>query len=171
MLRTLHENNVQTFCPIALIDWTNEEGARFPGAMMSSGVWSTKSSTSLEACHEIKDTEGTTMLKALSNAGYLGDTRCDYRENGLESYFELHIEQGPKLEAANNRVGVVTAVQGMKWYAIRVSGEVSKSSVLLSPFTCLFWSVFMCLESSENFVCSFGYTLTIDWAITDRQNL
>ncbi|TVY94493.1 N-carbamoyl-L-amino-acid hydrolase [Lachnellula willkommii] len=122
VLRTLHENNIQTHCPVALIDWTNEEGARFPGAMMASGVWSTKSSTGLEACHEIKDMEGTTMQKALEDTGYLGQTPCDYRENGLESYFELHIEQGPKLEATNNRVGVVTAVQGMKWYAVRVSG-------------------------------------------------
>ncbi|TVY48979.1 N-carbamoyl-L-amino-acid hydrolase [Lachnellula occidentalis] len=122
VLRTLHENNIQTHCPVALIDWTNEEGARFPGAMMASGVWSTKSSTALEACHGIKDMEGTTMQKALEDTGYLGKTPCDYRENGLESYFELHIEQGPKLEATNNRVGVVTAVQGMKWYAMRVSG-------------------------------------------------
>jgi hypothetical protein len=38
VLRTLHENDIQTHCPIGLIDWTNEEGARFPGAMMCSGV-------------------------------------------------------------------------------------------------------------------------------------
>lgn len=62
------------------------------------------------------------MKKALEDTGYLGNTPCDYRENGLESYFELHIEQGPKLEATGNKVGVVTAVQGMKWFAIRVSG-------------------------------------------------
>ena len=38
VLRTLHDNNIKTHSPIALIDWTNEEGARFPGAMMASGV-------------------------------------------------------------------------------------------------------------------------------------
>ncbi|KAL3424727.1 N-carbamoyl-L-amino acid hydrolase [Phlyctema vagabunda] len=122
VLRTLHENNVETRYPIALIDWTNEEGARFPGAMMSSGVWSTKSSTGLEACYGIQDTEGTTMLSALKATGYLGETACDYRENGLESYFELHIEQGPKLEQARRKVGVVTAVQAMKWFSVRISG-------------------------------------------------
>lgn len=89
---------------------------------MCSGVWSTKSSTGLEACYAVKDTEGVTMRQALKDTGYLGDTPCDYRENGLESYFELHIEQGPKLEATNNKVGVVTAVQGMKWFNVRVSG-------------------------------------------------
>jgi hydantoinase/carbamoylase family amidase len=118
----LNENNIETHCPVALIDWTNEEGARFPGAMMCSGVWSTKSSTDLDACYAVKDVDGITMKQALQDTGYLGETLCDYRENGLESYFELHIEQGPKLEASNQRIGVVTAVQSMKWYAIRVSG-------------------------------------------------
>jgi len=122
VLRTLHEHNIKTHCPVALVDWTNEEGARFPGAMMASGVWSTKSSTGLEGCHETKDMEGTTLQKALTETGYLGGIPCDYRENGLEGYFELHIEQGPKLEATSNRVGIVTAVQGMKWYAVRVFG-------------------------------------------------
>jgi hydantoinase/carbamoylase family amidase len=122
VLRTLHENDVETYCPIALIDWTNEEGARFPGAMMCSGVWSTKSSADLESCYKVMDTNGISMREALMDAGYLGDTPCDYRANNLESYFELHIEQGPKLEAANKRIGVVTAVQGMKWFAVRVIG-------------------------------------------------
>jgi hydantoinase/carbamoylase family amidase len=62
------------------------------------------------------------MKRALEDTGYLGATPCDYRENGLECYFELHIEQGPKLEATGNKVGVVTAVQAMKWFAVRVSG-------------------------------------------------
>lgn len=122
VLRTLNDHKIETHCPIALIDWTNEEGARFPGAMMCSGVWSTKSSTDLEACYKVTDGDGISMKKALQDTGYLGPIPCDYRENGLESYFELHIEQGPKLEAANKKIGVVTAVQGMKWFAVRVSG-------------------------------------------------
>lgn len=39
-LRVLHENNVRTYAPIAVIDWTNEEGARFSPAVLASGVWS-----------------------------------------------------------------------------------------------------------------------------------
>lgn len=122
VLRTLNDHNIQTECPITLIDWTNEEGARFPGAMMCSGVWSTKSTTSLQVCWDINDLEGISMKNALETTGYLGDTPCDYRENGLEAYFELHIEQGPILEAANMKVGVVTSVQGMKWFRVRVLG-------------------------------------------------
>ncbi|KAH7073570.1 hypothetical protein BKA63DRAFT_35999 [Paraphoma chrysanthemicola] len=122
VLRTLHENNIETYCPIALIDWTNEEGARFPGAMMASGVWSTKSSTRLEACWELRDKDGVRMKDAMAQIGYLGDTPCDYRENGLECHFELHIEQGPILEKENKSIGIVTSVQGMKWFAVRVEG-------------------------------------------------
>ncbi|TKA65880.1 hypothetical protein B0A49_06827 [Cryomyces minteri] len=122
VLRTLHENDVATQHPIMLIDWTNEEGARFPGAMMCSGVWSTKSSTPLEACYRVTDSDGIDMRTALDEIGYLGTTPCDYRENGLEAYFELHIEQGPKLEQEGKSVGIVTAVQGMKWFAVRVTG-------------------------------------------------
>jgi hydantoinase/carbamoylase family amidase len=90
--------------------------------MMASGVWSTKSSTGLEACYKVTDIEGVSVRKALEEIGYLGGTPCDYRDNGLQSYFELHIEQGPKLEIAKKMVGVVTAVQGMKWFSVRVSG-------------------------------------------------
>ncbi|KAF2640697.1 amidase [Massarina eburnea CBS 473.64] len=133
VLRTLHENKITTYCPIALIDWTNEEGARFPGAMMASGVWSTKSSTGLEACWDIQDKEGILMKGALEDIGYLGQTKCDYRENGLECHFELHIEQGPILEKEGKSVGVVTAVQGMKWFAVRVTGEEGHSGTTPMP--------------------------------------
>ena len=90
--------------------------------MMASGVWSTKSSADLETCYKVKDIEGTLVHDALKDIGYLGETLCDYRENGLESYFELHIEQGPKLEALGRKIGVVMGVQGMKWMKIKATG-------------------------------------------------
>jgi hydantoinase/carbamoylase family amidase len=62
------------------------------------------------------------MKDALTEIGYLRDTPCDYRENGLESHFELHIEQGPILEKQGKSIGVVTSVQAMKWFSIRVEG-------------------------------------------------
>jgi hydantoinase/carbamoylase family amidase len=89
---------------------------------MASGVWSTKSSTPLEACWDTKDKEGVCMKDALQQIGYLGKTPCDYRENGLECHFELHIEQGPILEREAKSVGIVTSVQAMKWFAVRVEG-------------------------------------------------
>lgn len=99
---------------------------------MASGVWSTKSSAPLETCWELKDSDGVSMKEALKEIGYLGSTPCDYRDNGLECHFELHIEQGPILEREGKSVGVVTAVQGMKWFAVRVTGVEGHSGMLTS---------------------------------------
>ncbi|RFU28613.1 hypothetical protein B7463_g7718, partial [Scytalidium lignicola] len=123
ILRTLHENKVETHCPIALIDWANEEGARFPSSMMASGVWTTKSSTSLEENWGKPDKDGVTIKTALEEIGYLGTTPCDYRENSIQCHIELHIEQGPLLERAGKSLGVVTSVQGMKWFSMRTTGK------------------------------------------------
>lgn len=62
------------------------------------------------------------MKQALEDIGYLGETKADYRENGLACHFELHIEQGPLLEREGKSVGIVTNVQGMKWFSVRVTG-------------------------------------------------
>lgn len=73
------------------------------------------------------------MKDALQQIGYLGDTPCDYRENGLECHFELHIEQGPILEREGKSVGIVTSVQGMKWFAVRVEGVEGHSGTTPMP--------------------------------------
>lgn len=62
------------------------------------------------------------MLDALKQTGYLGTTPCHYRDNPIRCHFELHIEQGPHLEASGKKIGIVTAVQAMQWFSIRVSG-------------------------------------------------
>lgn len=84
----------------------------------------------LEACYGTTDVNGITMHQALTDIGYLGDTPCSYKENSLEAYFELHIEQGPKLEAAGQKIGVVTAVQGMKWFSVKVLGVEGHSGTM-----------------------------------------
>jgi hydantoinase/carbamoylase family amidase len=101
--------------------------------MMASGVWSTKSSTPLEACWDVQDDEGVRVEDALKEIGYLGDTPCDYRKNGVECHFELHIEQGPLLEEESKTVGIVTSVQGMKWFSIRVEGVEGHSGTTPMP--------------------------------------
>lgn len=104
---------------------------------MSSGVWSTKSSTDLAGCHATTSTisgeNNLTMKSALETTGYLGPTPCDYRENAIEAHFELHIEQGPKLEDSGRKVGVVTSVQAMKWFSVRVSGVEGHSGTTPMP--------------------------------------
>jgi hydantoinase/carbamoylase family amidase len=101
--------------------------------MMASGVWSQESSTPLEACWDIHDKTGVRMKDALEQIGYLGDIPCDFRKNGLECHFELHIEQGPILEQEEKSIGAVTSVQSMKWFAVRVEGEEGHSGT--TPMT------------------------------------
>ena len=62
-----------------------------------------------------------TFAEALDRIGYRGDERCG--EHPLSAYFELHIEQGPLLEAESKDIGVVTGVQGMRWYEATVTGD------------------------------------------------
>jgi hydantoinase/carbamoylase family amidase len=101
--------------------------------MMASGVWSQESSTPLEACWDVQDEAGVRMQDALKEIGYLGETPCDFRVNGLECHFELHIEQGPILEREGKSVGIVTSVQGMKWFSIRVEGVEGHSGTTPMP--------------------------------------
>lgn len=125
ILRTLSENNVKTYAPIAVVDWTNEEGARFPKAMVSSGVWS--GAIPLADGHGLKAIDeasapGTTLGSELERIGFKGETAASYEANPLSAHFEMHIEQGPVLEARQTQVGIVTGVQGMRWYDAKVTG-------------------------------------------------
>ncbi|KAF5097664.1 hypothetical protein D0Z03_001361 [Geotrichum reessii] len=122
IIRALHDANYVTYAPIAVVLWTNEEGARFPKAMLGSGVWA--QSISLQDCYALEDVNspGTTFLAELERIGFKGATAADYRENALSAHFELHIEQGPILEAEGFDIGIVDGVQGMRWYEATATG-------------------------------------------------
>ena len=98
VLRTLKDNNYTPNYPIAVIDWTNEEGARFPTSMdIFRGLgWENP----LETAWSLKslDVNPVSMKHELERIGYNGDVKASYLENPLACHFELHIEQGPVLE-------------------------------------------------------------------------
>jgi N-carbamoyl-L-amino-acid hydrolase len=118
-LRTLVRAGYETFAPIEVINWTNEEGARFAPAMIGSGVFAGVFSRDW-ACARA-DRGGETFGSALDKIGYHGPERCG--DHKLSAFFELHIEQGPYLEAENKDIGVVTGVQAMRWYEATVTGQ------------------------------------------------
>ncbi|KAI4744706.1 amidase [Aureobasidium sp. EXF-12298] len=122
MLRTLHENNITTTFPVGVVNWTNEEGARFPISMVSSGVWA--GSIPLSHAHNLEEVgSGTATMKSeLERIGYLGDVECSHTSIPLAAHFELHIEQGPILEAEDRKIGIVQGVQAYKWFTIKVRG-------------------------------------------------
>ncbi|KAJ9634003.1 hypothetical protein H2204_006550 [Knufia peltigerae] len=124
MLRTLNDNQIETEGPVGVINWTNEEGAKFPISMMGSGVWSGQ--ISLDDAWKVKSviTSTSTVKEDLERIGYLGDVPAHF-DGGIRvgAHFELHIEQGPRLEKSRQKIGIVQGVQAYKWFTIVVKGR------------------------------------------------
>src|SRR5262245_3598063 len=118
-LRTLVESGYETFAPIEVVNWTNEEGSRFAPAMVASGVFAKVFER--DWAHARQDRDGVTFGAALDSIGYRGAERCG--AHPLSAFFELHIEQGPILEAEARDIGVVTGVQAMRWYEVTLTGQ------------------------------------------------
>jgi beta-ureidopropionase / N-carbamoyl-L-amino-acid hydrolase len=121
VVRTLNEHAIETEHPIEVIDWTNEEGARFAPAMLGSGAFA--GVLDREAILSSRDREGGVFREELERIGFRGDDRCG--DHPLDAYFELHIEQGPILEAEKKLIGVVGGAQGMRWYDLTLEGRAS----------------------------------------------
>ncbi len=107
--------------PITVVVWTNEEGARFDPAMMSSGVIAGKFDKKLML--ESKDKEGTTFGEALEASGYMGDIKNRLNRKDYMALVELHVEQGPVLEAEEKDIGIVEGVVGMVNYEFTFIGQ------------------------------------------------
>jgi beta-ureidopropionase / N-carbamoyl-L-amino-acid hydrolase len=118
-LRTLVQAGYETYAPIEVINWTNEEGSRFAPAMVASGVFAGAFTRDWAWARE--DRAGESFGSALERSGYRGADSCG--KHPLTAFFELHIEQGPILEAEDKEIGIVTGVQGMRWYEVTVTGE------------------------------------------------
>lgn len=118
ILRTLEENAIETDHPIEVVVWTNEEGARFSPAMMGSGVWS--GVFDLEVIYKTTDKNGVSLGNELERLGYKGNVPA--KSTLIKAAFESHIEQGPILESAGKQIGIVTGVQGLRWYDLVIEG-------------------------------------------------
>jgi beta-ureidopropionase / N-carbamoyl-L-amino-acid hydrolase len=118
VVRTLNDHGIPTRAPLEVVNWTNEEGCRFPPAMIASGVFA--GVFDLEYGLSRKDHAGRTIGEELGRIGYAGERPVGQRPVG--ALFELHIEQGPILEAEGQRIGIVTGGQGTRWYDCAVSG-------------------------------------------------
>ncbi len=118
-LRTLAAAGYETNAPIELVNWTNEEGARFAPPMLASGVFA--GAFTADYAYSRKDREGKTFGEELERIGYKGKEKAGAHK--LSGLFELHIEQGPILEAESRTIGIVQGVQGMRWYEVTVRGQ------------------------------------------------
>ncbi|CAH6723898.1 hypothetical protein CLIB1444_22S00716 [[Candida] jaroonii] len=123
VIRTMKDNDFVPNYPIAVIDWTNEEGARFPKSLMSSSVWAEViDKEEVYNLKSITDKKPVTVLEELERIGYKGETEVSYKANPIKAHFEIHIEQGPILEENEKKIGVVNGVQAYSWTNVRVKG-------------------------------------------------
>jgi N-carbamoyl-L-amino-acid hydrolase len=121
ILRTLDRLRIGTRRAIEIVNWTNEEGARFQPPMLCSLGFSGQQSVAW--IYDRRDKEDVRFEEALAAIGYRGDTPVGGRS--IDSYFELHIEQGPKLDAAGLPLGIVTGGFDTRAMRVSVRGETS----------------------------------------------
>lgn len=129
VIRTLNDHGVQTDRPLEVAIWTNEEGSRFAPAMVASGVFA--GVFTLEYGLSRADVDGRTMGEELERIGYAGTEPVGGRP--IHAAFELHIEQGPILEAEGKTIGVVHAAQGQRWYEVVYTGQESHAGPTPMP--------------------------------------
>lgn len=118
VMQTLHAAGEVLQHPVEVVVWMNEEGARFAPAMMGSGVFA--GALDQHAMYAATDKQGVSVLSALQASAQLGTWPC--RSHPIAAALELHIEQGPVLEARGLPIGIVSGVQGMHWFDLTLTG-------------------------------------------------
>ncbi len=129
IIRSLNDLNIKTKHPIVVTNFTNEEGTRYAPAMLSSGVFA--GIHTQDWAYEREDADGKTFGDELKRIGWRGDEETGARK--MHAFFELHIEQGPILEAENTDIGVVTHGQGLSWVQFTVTGKDSHTGSTPMP--------------------------------------
>jgi beta-ureidopropionase / N-carbamoyl-L-amino-acid hydrolase len=128
-LRTLVAAGYETNAPLVVVSWTNEEGARFAPAMLGSGVFAGVYRRA--DADAVRDRDGIRFGDALEAIGWRGEVRAGAMP--LSAYLELHIEQGPILEAEDKAIGVVIGAQGIRWYEATITGRESHAGTTPMP--------------------------------------
>jgi N-carbamoyl-L-amino-acid hydrolase len=123
VIESLNEHGIATRHPIELCVWCNEEGSRFPMAMMGSAVWSGR--LPLVEAYALTDRAGVSVRSELERLGLAATAlpqAADLRQP-VKAALEVHIEQGPVLEQQRKVIGVVTGVQHMSRHEIVIHGQ------------------------------------------------
>jgi N-carbamoyl-L-amino-acid hydrolase len=110
---------IETEHPLAVAFFTDEEGSRFAPDMLGSLVYS--GGLALEDALSTVGVDGAVLRDELERIGYAGIEPCPARPP--HAYIELHIEQGPVLEAEGITIGAVTGTQGISWTELVVTGQ------------------------------------------------
>ena len=118
VVQALKDAGLRTEKPLAVAFFTNEEGARFAPDMMGSLVF--QGDLALESALGVKGIDGTTVAENLERIGYAGSAPVGAAR--VDSFVELHIEQGPVLDREGVTIGAVEGVQGISWTRFELTG-------------------------------------------------
>ena len=119
VVRSLNDMGIRTRHPIAIANWTNEEGTRFAPAMLASGVFAGIHTE--DYAKGRRDMDGKVFGEELKRIGWEGTEKVGARK--MHAMLELHIEQGPTLDAAGEQIGVVTDIVGYREMMVTLSGQ------------------------------------------------
>lgn len=119
LMRTIAESEVELRRPLEIVSWTNEEGARFSPPMMGSGAF--VGTLDLDQVLDARDEDGISVREALKSSGRAVDASVGGRE--IDSYWELHIEQGPELERDGIALGIPVTAYATRNLRISITGE------------------------------------------------
>lgn len=119
VIQTCQESGISPARPITVGVFTNEEGARFAPDMLGSLVY--VGGMPVEEALDVVSIDGKRLGDELERIGYAGSTPCP--GPAPHAFVELHIEQGPVLEAEETTFGAVTGVQGISWQELTISGQ------------------------------------------------
>jgi len=134
VVETIVKERIPHRHPITVVVWTNEEGARFEPAMMSSGVICGKFDKEAMLASEAKDIPGYTFGEALEKSGFKGDIANRMSPDKYCALVELHIEQGPVLEKEGCDIGIVEGVCGMINYEFTFRGQAGHAGTTPMPY-------------------------------------
>ena len=122
VMRTLADQGIETLRPMMIVDWTNEEGSRFPPAMVGSGVWA--GALDREWAYAKTDVDGKRLGEELERIGFKGPAPAE--KWPVHAYYEFHIEQGPILEREGLTIGAPKGILCLHWYDVRLSGTANQ---------------------------------------------
>lgn len=119
VIETCKELSITPTRPLSVAIFTDEEGARFAPDMLGSLVY--VGGLALEEALDAVSIDGKRLGDELVRIGYAGAAPCP--GPAPHAFVELHIEQGPVLEAENDAFGAVTGVQGISWQELTIVGQ------------------------------------------------
>ena len=161
VIQTLRETGVQPERPLVVGAFTNEEGVRYAPDMMGSLVYA--GGLEVEKALASVGTDGTILRDELKRIGYEGTVEPGFLKP--HAFLELHIEQGPILDAEGISIGAVENLQGISWQRVTIQGVANHAGTtptamrIDAGLAAAKVNVFMrdrCLQSGGKTVCTVG---------------